>query len=352
MALFEPLTLRSSTFRNRAWISPMCQYSSVDGMANRWHDVHLGAFATGGAGLVMTEATAVTPEGRITPHDLGLWSDEQGERLAPIVAFAQEYGAKFGIQLAHAGRKASTAAPWAGGGYVDSADGGWEAVGAAAVPFGGLPAPRELSPAAIAGVVSSFAAAAVRAEAIGCDVVEIHGAHGYLIHSFLSPLANTRSDSYGRDFAGRTRLALEVAAAVRAVWPEAKPLLFRISVTDWAQGGWTPEETVELARELARLGVDLIDCSSGGQIPDAKIPAAPGYHVPFATQIRRGANIATAAVGLITDPQQAETIVSEGQADAVLIGRAALRDPHWPLRAAAELGATVTWPNQYQRARL
>ncbi len=330
----------------------MCQYSAVDGLANVWHDVHLGAFATGGAGLVMSEATAVTPAGRITPHDLGLWSDAQAGRMAPIVEFAQQHGAKFGIQLAHAGRKASTAAPWDGGGYIEPAAGGWETVGAAAVPFGALRAPRELTTEAIAEVVSAFSAAAVRANQIGCDVVEIHGAHGYLIHSFLSPLANTRTDGYGSDFAARSRLALEVASAVRAVWPEGKPLFFRVSATDWAEGGWTAEESVELARLLAGLGVDLIDCSSGGQVPDAKIPVAPGYQVPFAAQIRRSVNIATAAVGLITDAQQAEAIVSEGQADAVMLGRVALREPHWPLLAATSLDATASWPNQYLRARL
>ena len=351
MKLFEPLTLRSCTFRNRAWISPMCQYSAIDGMPNSWHDVHLGAFATGGAGLVMTEAAAVSPEGRISPQDLGIWSDAQADRLEPIVKFAQASGAKFGVQLAHAGRKASTQVPWEGSDYVPSSAGGWRAVGASPVAFGQLPEPIELTTSDIVRVVHDFATAAFRADRIGCDVIEIHGAHGYLINMFLSPLANLRTDQYGGSFEGRIRMPLEVVAAVRSAWPQAKPLFFRISATDWVEGGWTSEDTVEFAKRLVPLGVDLVDCSSAGLMPGAKIPIGPDYQVPFAEAVRRQADIATAAVGLITEPAQAEAIIAEGRADAVMLGRAVLRDPHWPLRAAAELGAETTWPKQYLRAR-
>jgi 2,4-dienoyl-CoA reductase-like NADH-dependent reductase (Old Yellow Enzyme family) len=337
MKLFEPLTIRSCTFRNRAWISPMCQYSSIDGMPNAWHDVHLGAFATGGAGLVMTEA--------------GIWSDEQAKRLQPIVEFVQSQGAKFGIQLAHAGRKASTQVPWEGNDYVAPANGGWQPVGASPIAFGHLPMPTELSSADIAHVVDAFAQGARRADRIGCDVIEIHGAHGYLINMFLSPLTNQRIDEYGGSFERRIRMPLEVVAAVRSVWPQAKPLFFRISATDWVEHGWTVEDTIDFAKRLVPLGVDLVDCSSAGLIPGAQIPVGPDYQVPFAAAVRREARIATAAVGLITEPAQAQAIVAEGRADAVLLGRAVLRDPHWPLSAAAELGADAAWPKQYLRAR-
>jgi 2,4-dienoyl-CoA reductase-like NADH-dependent reductase (Old Yellow Enzyme family) len=320
-------------------------------MPNSWHDVHLGAFATGGAGLVMTEAAAVSPEGRISPQDLGIWSDAKADRLEPIVKFAQASGAKFGVQLAHAGRKASTQVPWEGSDYVPPSDGGWQTVGASPVAFGQLPEPTELTTSDIARVVHDFATAASRADRIGCDVIEIHGAHGYLINMFLSPLTNLRTDQYGGSFEGRIRMPLEVVAAVRSAWPQAKPLFFRISATDWVEGGWTGEDTVEFAKRLVPLGVDLVDCSSAGLMPGAKIPIGPGYQVPFAEAVRRQADIATAAVGLITEPAQAEAIIAEGRADAVMLGRAVLRDPHWPLRAAAELGAETTWPKQYLRAR-
>ncbi|RZS90948.1 2,4-dienoyl-CoA reductase-like NADH-dependent reductase (Old Yellow Enzyme family) [Motilibacter rhizosphaerae] len=348
--LFSPLTLRGTTFRNRAWVAPMCQYTSVDGFPTDWHLVHLGSLARGGAGLVIAEATAVTPEGRITPADAGIWSDEQAAAYAPIVDFVHSQGAAAGIQLAHAGRKASTKRPWDGDGYVEPADGGWQTVGASPLGFADWPAPRELTVPEIGDVVRAFADAAVRADAAGYDVVELHAAHGYLLHQFLSPLTNQRTDAYGGDFAGRTRLTVEVVDAVRAVWPEHKPLFVRFSATDWVEGGWTVEETGELTRILKAHGVDLVDVSSGGLVPDAKIEVGPGYQVPFARAVREASGVPTAAVGLINDPKQAEEVLADGSADAVLLARALLREPHWPLRAAFELGDSVDWPVQYQRA--
>jgi 2,4-dienoyl-CoA reductase-like NADH-dependent reductase (Old Yellow Enzyme family) len=349
--LFSPMTLRGTTFRNRAWVSPMCQYSAVDGVPDDWHLAHLGARATGGAGLVMSEATAVTPEGRISPGDTGIWSQEQADVWARIVAFVRGQGAVAGIQLAHAGRKASTAAPWDGGGPVEAAEGGWQTVAPSPVAFGTNPAPKELSEAEIADVVRDFAAAAVRADAAGFEVAEIHAAHGYLLHQFLSPLSNLRADGYGGDLAGRARALIEVVDAVRAVWPDGKPLFVRVSATDWADGGWDVPQTVELSRLLVGHGVDLIDVSSGGLVPHQKVVAGPAYQVPFARAVREGSGLPTAAVGLITEPAQAEQVLAEGSADAVLLGRAVLRDPMWPLRAAATLGAEVAWPRQYLRAR-
>jgi 2,4-dienoyl-CoA reductase-like NADH-dependent reductase (Old Yellow Enzyme family) len=350
--LFSPLTLRGTTFRNRVFVSPMCEYSAVDGVPLDWHLVHLGSFARGGAGLVLTEATAVTPEGRISPADTGIWNDEQATAWRRIVDFIRSQEAVPGIQLAHAGRKASTAKPWEGGGHVAPADGGWEDVVApSSVAFGQLPKPGELSVDEIAAVVCAFGEAARRAHSVGFEVAEVHAAHGYLLHEFLSPLSNRRTDSYGGSFENRTRIVLEVVDAVRAVWPEDRPVFVRLSATDWVDGGWSEDETVALAALLREHGVDLVDCSSGGTSPSATIPVGPGYQVPFASRVRREAGVPSGAVGMITEPQQAEKVIASGDADAVLLGRALLRDPHWPLRAAHELGAEVRWPPQYLRAK-
>ena len=354
-ALFSPLTLRSLTLRNRVGVSPMCQYSSEDGFATDWHLVHLGAFATGGAGLVLTEAAAVTPEGRISPHDLGIWDDAHIPMLRHITAFCRAQGAVMGIQLAHAGRKASTRRPWEQpAGTVPVSEGGWDNVMApSAVPFAPTyPLPQELSLDGIAQVIASFRAAAIRALAAGFQVVELHAAHGYLLHEFLSPLANARTDRYGGSFENRTRLLLEVTDAVRAVWPDQLPLIVRISATDWADGGWTVEESVQLASLLKARGVDLIDCSSGGLAAHQQIAIGPGFQVPFAHRIRAETGVPTAAVGLITDAAQAEQVVADGSADLVLLARELLRNPRWPLMAAHALGASITWPPQYERARL
>ncbi len=350
--LFEPLTVRGVTFPNRVFVSPMCEYSSSDGFANDWHLVHLGGRAVGGAGLVLTEATAVVPEGRISPQDLGIWKDQHVDMLARIVRFLHEQGSVSGIQLAHAGRKASTYRPWSGTGAVPEAEGGWSGVVApsASAFADNYPSPREMSAHDIAAVVQAFADAATRALAAGFRVVEIHAAHGYLIHEFLSPLSSSRSDGYGGSFENRTRLLREIAAAVRAVWPAHLPLFTRLSATDWTDGGWDIEQSVEAARQLKALGVDFIDCSSGGNVATAKIPVGPGYQVPFAARIRKDAGILTGAVGLITEPAQAEQIVADGHADAVLIARELLRDPYFPMRAARELGHDITWPAQYLRA--
>jgi 2,4-dienoyl-CoA reductase-like NADH-dependent reductase (Old Yellow Enzyme family) len=349
--LFEPLRQRGVTLRNRIAVSPMCQYSCDDGFATDWHLVHLGARAVGGAGLVMAEAAAVVPEGRISPADLGVWKDEHVEPLARVFRFLKEQGAVPAIQLAHAGRKASTDAPWRGGGPVGPEKGGWtDVVGPSALPFAeGYRTPTELDAAGIAAVVAAFAAAAERMDRAGAEVVEIHAAHGYLLHQFLSPLSNRRTDVYGGSLENRTRLVRETVAAVRRVWPEEKPLWLRISATDWVDGGWDADQAVALARTVKDLGVDLIDCSSGGAVPDAKIPVAPGFQVPFAERIRREAGVATGAVGMITGPGQAEAIVREGRADVVLMAREFLRRPQWPLHAAIELGAEPPLPAQYAR---
>jgi 2,4-dienoyl-CoA reductase-like NADH-dependent reductase (Old Yellow Enzyme family) len=351
--LHTPIAFRGVEFRNRAWVSPMCQYSSRDGAPTEWHLVHLGARAIGGAGAVIVEASAVSPEGRISPADSGIWNDRHVEAFRPITAFIAEQGAIAGIQIAHAGRKASTDAPWRGARPLAPEDGGWEAVAPSALAYQeGWQVPRELSPAEIAGVIDDFEAAAGRALAAGFRLLEVHAAHGYLLHEFLSPLANLRTDAYGGDFRGRTRLLLEVVAAVRRAWPEALPLSVRISATDWVDGGWSLEDSVALARLLGPLGVDLVDCSSGALSPAQQIPLGPGYQVPFASAIRREGGIATAAVGLITEPAQAEEILAAGDADVILLGRESLRDPSWPLRAAAELGVeSDAWPSQYLRAR-
>jgi 2,4-dienoyl-CoA reductase-like NADH-dependent reductase (Old Yellow Enzyme family) len=351
--LFDPLKIRDITFANRVFVSPMCQYSSTDGYANDWHFVHLGSRAVGGAALVLTEATAVLPEGRISPQDLGIWTDDHIETLARIVRFIHEQGSVAGMQLAHAGRKASTYRPWAAGrGAIPESEGGWKNVVApSALAFSDdYPMPQALSIDGIKNVVSAFAAAARRACDAGYRVVEIHAAHGYLIHEFLSPLSNQRTDAYGGSFENRTRILREIVAAVRVSWPEGAPLFVRISATDWIDGAWDIEQSVELARQLKQLGADLIDCSSGGNAEHAKIPVRPGYQTPFAEQIRREANILTGAVGLITSPVQAEHILVTGQADAVLIARELLRDPYWPLQAGRELGQPTSWPVQYLRA--
>ncbi len=351
--LFAPLVQRGVTLRNRIVVSPMCQYSCEDGLANDWHLVHLGALAVGGAGAVFTEATAVLPEGRISPADLGIWNDAQIEPLARALRFVAAHGAVPGVQLAHAGRKASTATPWTGGGPVGAAGGGWpdRVVAPSPLPFAPpYPVPQALDEAGLAAVVDGFAAAARRAHAAGARLVEIHAAHGYLLHQFLSPLSNHREDGYGGSFAGRTRLVREVTEAVRAAWPEDLPVWLRISATDWIEGGWTVDDSVALARDVAPLGVDLVDCSSGGTAPDARIPAAPGYQVPFAARIRAEAQVATGAVGLITEPEQADEIIREGRADVVLLARELLRHPHWPLAAAQALGHAAPVPPQYARS--
>jgi 2,4-dienoyl-CoA reductase-like NADH-dependent reductase (Old Yellow Enzyme family) len=321
-------------------------------MPGDWHLVHLGARAVGGAGVVLTEATAVSPEGRISPQDTGIWDDEQAQAWARIVAFVQAQGALAGVQLAHAGRKGSSRRPWEGRGAVAPEDGGWTPVGPTADAYPGLAEPAALDDAGLRKVREDFVAATRRALTAGFDLVEVHAAHGYLLHEFLSPLSNTRTDAYGGDLAGRMRLVLEVVEDVRAVWPEDKPLVLRISASDWVEGGWTAEDSVALAKEAAACGVDLVDCSSGGNSPDQRITAGPGYQVPFAAQVRRDAGVPTGAVGLITDPQQAEQVLVEGSADVVLLARELLRDPHWPLHAAAALGDDVAWPVQYDRARI
>jgi 2,4-dienoyl-CoA reductase-like NADH-dependent reductase (Old Yellow Enzyme family) len=351
--LFEPLTLRGVTLRNRIAVSPMCEYSSVDGFANDWHLVHLGSRAVGGAALVFTEASAVEANGRISPWDLGIYRDEHVSKLAQITAFIHERGAIAGIQLAHAGRKASVARPWEGGAPLASDEGGWRPIVApSASPFldqGTLP--HALTVAEIRALVTSFARAAERALAAGFRVIEVHSAHGYLLHEFLSPLANLRDDGYGGSFANRTRLLREVVSAIRTVWPERFPLFVRISASDWIEGGWTVDDSVTLARHLAPLGVELIDCSSGGISPRQNIAMGPGYQVPFAAKVRTEGRIATGAVGMITDPHQAEQILRESSADIVLLAREMLRDPYWPLHAALALGVDVTWPDQYLRAK-
>ncbi len=349
--LFSPLTLRGLTLPNRIAVSPMCQYQAEDGLVNEWHSVHYGGLAQGGAGLILTEAAAVAPEARISPNDLGLWNDAQAEALIPITRFMAAQGVVPGVQLAHAGRKASNPAPWKGSGSVPLAAGGWVPVAPSALPFdAGWTVPTELDEAGITGVVQAFVAAARRALAAGFQVVEIHAAHGYLLHQFLSPLTNHRGDHYGGSFEHRTRLAREVVAAVRAVWPERLPLFVRISATDWVEGGWDLEQSVQLAAALKDLGADLVDCSSGGLVPGAKIPLGPGYQVPFAARIRAATGVPTGAVGLITESRQAEQILAEGSADLILLGRELLRDPRWPLRAAQELGVEVPWPASYLRA--
>ena len=351
MKLFEPYQQRSLTLRNRIIVSPMCQYSATDGVPDHWHLVHLGSRAVGGAAAVIAEATAVSPEGRISAHDVGIWNDAQVEAWRPITAFITAQGAIAGVQLAHAGRKASVWRPWEGGASLPADQGAWQTVAPSAIPFDhDWHVPQSLDAAGIRKVIEDFRAAAVRARQAGFSLIELHGAHGYLLHQFMSPLSNHRSDEYGGGFENRTRLVREVISAVREVWPDDLPLWLRISATDWADGGWDIDESVRLASELRAWGVDLVDVSSGGLVPHVKIPIAPGYQVPFAARIRQETGIATGAVGLITEPAQADGIVAGGAADLVLIARASLRDPYFPRRAAQELGATIVPPEQYQRA--
>ncbi len=351
-ALFDELKIRGVTLRNRVAVSPMCQYSSVDGLANEWHFVHLACRAVGGAALVFTEAAAVTADGRISPQDLGIWNDAHAAALTPIVKCIDSQGAIAGIQLAHAGRKASMRRPWEPAGIVPVSEGGWERVqGPSAIAFNDtFLTPHEMTEAEIAGVVESFVAAAKRALTAGFRVIEVHAAHGYLMHEFFSPLSNTRTDRWGGSFENRTRIARDAVTAIRTVWPDSLPLFVRMSATDYTPGGWDLEQSIELAKVLKPLGVDLIDCSSGGNISAARIPLGPGYQVPFSEAIRRDAGILAGAVGLITGPAQANEIIASGKADLVLLAREMLRDPYWPMRAAAELGQTCAWPAQYLRA--
>jgi len=351
--LFSPLVIKDIEFKNRMVISPMCQYSAANGFANDWHLVHLGSRAVGGVALVIQEATAVSAEGRITPGDLGLYKDEHIGKLQVITKFIHEQGALAGIQLAHAGRKASCSVPWNGGNKLKKGEGGWETVAPTSVAFNiEDDAPEALDGNGILQVIEDFKAAAQRSLSAGYKVVEIHAAHGYLIHQFLSPLSNHRIDNYGGSFENRIRLLLEIVKAIQTVWPQNLPLFVRISATDWADGGWNIDEAVKLSAILKETGVDLIDCSSGGLVPYAKIPWKPGYQVTFAERIKKEAGILTSAVGLITEVQQAEHILKKGEADLILLGRESLREPYFALKAAADLGDDITWPLQYQRAKL
>jgi 2,4-dienoyl-CoA reductase-like NADH-dependent reductase (Old Yellow Enzyme family) len=350
--LFSPLQIRGVRLKNRIVVSPMCQYSSEDGFVNDWHVVHLGSRAVGGASLVIFEATGVSPEGRITPYDLGIWSDEHIDGLKRIVDFIHAQGSVAGIQLAHAGRKASHNQPWNGGLFLSESEGGWQTVGPSAIPFSqATDAPLQLDKAGIEKVVSDFRSATLRALEAGFKVIEVHAAHGYLLHQFLSPLSNQRNDEYGGSFENRTRLVVQIVEAVRQVLPDNLPLFVRVSATDWTEGGWTLEDTVQLAKILKEKGVDLIDCSTGGNVPHAKIPAGPGYQVPFAEEVRKQTGLMTGAVGLIQGAQQAEDILQNEQADLILLAREFLRDPYFPLHAAFELGDDIGWPDQYVRAK-
>jgi 2,4-dienoyl-CoA reductase-like NADH-dependent reductase (Old Yellow Enzyme family) len=353
MYLFSPLKIRDITLKNRIVVSPMCQYSSEDGFANDWHLVHLGSRAVGGAALVIVEATGVTAEGRISPGDMGLWKDEQIEPLARIVRFVKSQRSVAGIQLAHAGRKASTDAPWRGGKPLTPEQGGWRPIYApSAIAFSEESIlPEALDENGLRRVVQAFADSARRALDAGFEVIELHGAHGYLLNSFLSPLSNQRTDKYGGSFENRTRLAREIVEAVRKVWPERLPLFLRISATDWAEGGWTVKDSVALTKMLKPLGVDLIDCSSGGLVPYAKIPVGAGYQVPFSAEIRREGEVMTGAVGMITKAMQADQIIRNGEADVVVMAREFLRDPYWALHAAAKVHQEIEWPEQYARAK-
>jgi 2,4-dienoyl-CoA reductase-like NADH-dependent reductase (Old Yellow Enzyme family) len=349
-SLFQEFKIRDRTIPNRAWVSPMCQYSAKDGVVEEWHRVHLGAFATGGAGLVFVEATGVVPDGRISIGCSGIWNDDLAQAFKPIVDFNHSMGSTMGIQLAHAGRKGSTMKPWDHHLIASKYEGGWQTVSASEIAFPGMPIPRALSKEEIAELTGNFGKAADRAVKVGFDVVEIHSAHVYLLHQFLSPLTNKRTDEYGGDLEGRMRFLLEVAQKVRATIPEGMPLFVRISATDWVEGGWDVDEAVLLSIELKKAGVDLIDVSSAGLVSNAVIPIGPGYQVRFAQEIREKAKIATSAVGVITDAHQAEEIISSGKADAVMLAREMLRNPRWALAASEELGVRGRWPNQFTRA--
>jgi 2,4-dienoyl-CoA reductase-like NADH-dependent reductase (Old Yellow Enzyme family) len=350
--LFSAFKLRELTFRNRIFMSPMCQYSSNDGLPSDWHLVHLGSRAIGGAGMVMVEATAVSPEGRISPDDSGIWSDVHALAFAPIVRFIREQGAVAGIQLAHAGRKASTDRPWLGGGPLGPEKNGWQPIAPSPLPF--TPShsmPREATTADLDAICTQFINAGKRAKVAGFQTIEIHMAHGYLLHEFLSPLTNHRTDEYGGILENRMRFPLRVASAVREVWPLELPVFVRISATDWAEGGWDLSQSVVLCRRLKDIGIDLIDCSSGGLMPQAVVPTGPGYHTPFATSIRKEVGIATGTVGFITEPAQAEQIIATGLADVVILARELLRNPYWPMQAAKALQVDLSWPVQYLRAK-
>ena len=356
-ALFQPLTVRSLTLRNRVWVAPMCQYSvfDEDGVPTPWHLVHLGGLATGGSALVISEATAVTAQGRISPRDTGIWTDAQRDAWKPITDFIHSQGAAAGIQLAHAGRKASTYPAWGYDehGSVPRDQGGWATVAPSAVAFGSYDTPEELDEAGIDAIVDAFAAAAVRAIDAGFDLIEIHAAHGYLVHQFLSPLSNSRTDSYGGSLENRARLLLRIVESVRAAIGDRHPLLVRFSATDWTTDGWDEEQTSTVAEWAKLAGADFFDISTGGNVASANIPLGPGYQVPFADYVKSHAEVSTSAVGLITDPHQAEEIIASGKADVIMLARELLRDPHWPLRAARELGADVDyWPGQYLRAKI
>jgi 2,4-dienoyl-CoA reductase-like NADH-dependent reductase (Old Yellow Enzyme family) len=352
MKLFSPFQLKQTKFKNRIFVSPMCQYSSEDGMPNDWHLVHLGARAVGGAALVMVEATAVSPEGRISPWDSGMWSDHHADAFQRITAFVKAQGSIPGIQLAHAGRKASNDVPWRGDEPLSPDKGGWKPMAPSPLTFQkGSPVPAEMTLEDVEEVASQFRAAALRSVQAGFEVLELHMAHGYLLHEFLSPLSNQRKDPFGGPLENRERFPLKVAKKVKEVWPESFPLFVRISCTDWAEGGWDLDQSIHFCKRLKELGVDLIDCSSGGLVPDAVIPAGPGYQTPFAARIRGEVGIPTGAVGFITDPVQAEQIIATGQADVVIMAREMLRQPYWPLHAARALNVDIPWPNQYKRAK-
>ena len=349
--LFSPIKLRELTIPNRIFVSPMCQYSSSDGKPNDWHFVHLGSRAVGGAGLVITEAVAINPEGRISPDDLGIWSDEHAEALIPSVNFIKQQGSCAGIQLAHAGRKASVAAPWLGGTPLDSDNRGWQPLAPSAIPFAnGHQSPREANLDDLEKITLQFAEATCRALKAGFQVIELHAAHGYLLHQFLSPLSNHRNDEFGGSLENRMRFPLQIAKTVRENWPKNLPLFVRISATDWVKGGWDLDQSLEFCQQIKELGIDLVDCSSGGLVPDAVIPVGPGFQTPLAAEIKNKLSIATGAVGLITDPRQAEEIIATKLADAVLLGRKLLYNPYWPLHAAQALGQKLSWPAQYERA--
>jgi 2,4-dienoyl-CoA reductase-like NADH-dependent reductase (Old Yellow Enzyme family) len=355
-ALFQPFTVRNLTLRNRIWVSPMCQYSvfDEDGVPTTWHQVPLGALATGGSALVITEATAVTAEGRITPRDTGIWNDTQRDAWRPIVDFIHSQGAAAGIQLAHAGRKASSYPAWgfSQNGTVPAAERGWQTVAPSAVPFAGYDTPSALDSAGIDAVVAAFVAGAHRAVAAGFDLVELHAAHGYLLHQFLSPLSNERTDEFGGSLENRARLLLRIVREIRSALGDELPVLVRFSATDWTEGGWDEQQTATVAGWAKEAGADFFDISTGGNVADAKIPLAPGYQVPFSDYVREHAGVATSAIGLITEPRQAEEIIASGKADVVMLARELLRDPHWPLRAAHELGVELDyWPQQYLRAQ-